>query len=1323
MKPKRCLSLMLSLVMLASFVFAAEAASAPTPFLSAPNVKTVASFAVPPPKAAPTVAAPVTIKPPPVTIKPPPVTSKPAPVTPAPATSTPVSEPAGKELQVQLYVDRQEARTGDTLKFTASASGGKGQIKFALWVFRNGEKIEYFSTSNRSVWEYVALYEGTYHAQVVGKDGAGSEKYKNSPEVTVTLNEEEQRAKDSSPLGMGGGDGEDDGAWNPGGVAKVMSIGPIPDVTIVETQRLEMEIPLEPDPYFYDQDGNMSVGSYLVTEGMPPSPIASLKSYYVRKRPRLVFVYQHPTEYPLANSLMENPFTEKLPTGGSNMEGYDEWLEAQGEIRPGRTMLWSGNETERVYHITLEAVCGHGQGNSHSESAGFTLRILRDSNRNGIADIEEGLQTSDLAFRAVPDVVMVDRPPDMPVNSRFPRIIIEATHLEGPSSPIKYRAEGMPKGIHFEQLRSGDYPTYRFSGAPQEIDWQWSEAKREYPMKVFAEDGTGNKAEMTLLLTVLRHSNAYGPLDGELSIEPIPNITLLEGQEGLSPEVPVSVLTNRFETIQMRLNAQLQLFHNMDQDNLLYQPVKLADITTMALTLPYSDVTWQKGYHKETLWKIVNGLSNLSGKKWLKGLTFDTFPMELNATQGDKKAVQYFQVTVLRKGNTDQWPEGQFYFKPIADQHVFNGEPLKESLSIIAVGPERVRGPFIRLVPFLRGIKVNEQEMRVEGRPSITDWRDGETFRKHLVTISGEGGKQTNKTEEKYEIEFEQYYIGETSFYIYVYRRYSDYDRDFVQLPDQIVNDGEMITPFKPRAQDGPVPMYIKRISGCPPGVYRGYGGYYEGKVQITDWQEGEMQRSYEVIVNGAVLSGSENHFQKTRWQEMRFTITVKRVGFGGDTGQEEETGTTPGEEAGQPPALTGDTVIQMPVPPEEEAEQPPAPPEEAAEQAQDSSGDSEASPQDAAVADAQAQETGQAPQQPGQDKETPPQAEDSTIGQDGQANAVVTDEKEAPLSTPVTAEDFAPDSTRFTAAQKALPRLGILLMDDRADSLKTYQGIMTALVRAGYEPNENIVILVASAMGSTGGMVQQKAELLKKMGCGLVIAVNETMGKGAMKVLKDIPLVVAGVDDPLKAGMVDRNGKPRGLITGVINAPLFENLLSLAQKMQPEGQKAGFMYILESDPAKQRSSAIRAAGLEAVFGKMNKESSLLNSAKRLYQKVDFILLDQSLEQLRGKDDLMLMGLSSLEEGGKPVYGTTLAQVAAGCAAACIADHEAVGLEAGGLAVALLSGRDIASLPFTQLSESIIKVNRRTMDAFGLLDPFPAQEEPDFRALMAEAQE
>lgn len=173
MKPKRCLSLMLSLVMLASFVFAAEAASAPTPFLSAPNVKTVASFAVPPPKAAPTVAAPVTIKPPPVTIKPPPVTSKPAPVTPAPATSTPVSEPAGKELQVQLYVDRQEARTGDTLKFTASASGGKGQIKFALWVFRNGEKIEYFSTSNRSVWEYVALYEGTYHAQVVGKDGGG----------------------------------------------------------------------------------------------------------------------------------------------------------------------------------------------------------------------------------------------------------------------------------------------------------------------------------------------------------------------------------------------------------------------------------------------------------------------------------------------------------------------------------------------------------------------------------------------------------------------------------------------------------------------------------------------------------------------------------------------------------------------------------------------------------------------------------------------------------------------------------------------------------------------------------------------------------------------------------------------------------------------------------------------------------------------------------------------------------------------------------------------------------------------------------------------
>ncbi len=72
-----------------------------------------------------------------------------------------------------IAADKASAVPGDTITWTASASGGSGALKYCFYIYRDGTIVRKGSYSAAKTTEYTAETAGTYTAKVFVKDGAG----------------------------------------------------------------------------------------------------------------------------------------------------------------------------------------------------------------------------------------------------------------------------------------------------------------------------------------------------------------------------------------------------------------------------------------------------------------------------------------------------------------------------------------------------------------------------------------------------------------------------------------------------------------------------------------------------------------------------------------------------------------------------------------------------------------------------------------------------------------------------------------------------------------------------------------------------------------------------------------------------------------------------------------------------------------------------------------------------------------------------------------------------------------------------------------------
>lgn len=249
-------------------------------------------------------------------------------------------------------------------------------------------------------------------------------------------------------------------------------------------------------------------------------------------------------------------------------------------------------------------------------------------------------------------------------------------------------------------------------------------------------------------------------------------------------------------------------------------------------------------------------------------------------------------------------------------------------------------------------------------------------------------------------------------------------------------------------------------------------------------------------------------------------------------------------------------------------------------------------------------------------------------------------------------------------------------------------KGIKDELVNSGLE----IEFQTDNAQGniSTAVQIAKKYAALKP---DLIIPITtpsaQTVYKAALS--QNIPVVYAGVSDPVAAHLIDASTRRGQNITGVSDLPPIAEQINLIRTLQPSAQRIGVLY----NPGEPNSVVLvelfknqaAAQGFKIFLFPCLSVMELVAITKRIQGTVDALYIPNDNTIISGLN-IVLNNLPDIS-----VYASDPESVARGCLASAAISQYQIGQEAGKLAVRVLKGEDPSSIPAVEASATQVTIN------------------------------
>jgi putative ABC transport system substrate-binding protein len=287
-------------------------------------------------------------------------------------------------------------------------------------------------------------------------------------------------------------------------------------------------------------------------------------------------------------------------------------------------------------------------------------------------------------------------------------------------------------------------------------------------------------------------------------------------------------------------------------------------------------------------------------------------------------------------------------------------------------------------------------------------------------------------------------------------------------------------------------------------------------------------------------------------------------------------------------------------------------------------------------------------------------------------------------------------------AEERAQPiKIGVLT--ESWGSTPPVGGLRDGLVELGYRENEQFVIGVRFTQGDMAALPAAARELIQQK-VDIIFADNDNAAKAAQMATSRIPIVFAGVRDPLGLGLIQSFARPGGNITGVthLDLELSPKRLELFHEIIPGLKRVLFPYdptnVSAVAAARMYREAARRLGIELVeqaVQTLEEAQALLTQVRK--DEVDGILKPPPVSlnipgfilETTGQQGIPTMFDAAfwVERGGLASYGPDL--------------HE-TGRQAARLVDKILKGTKPAEIPVEVNSKSEFVINLKVAKALGL---------------------
>jgi len=170
------------------------------------------------------------------------------------------------------------------------------------------------------------------------------------------------------------------------------------------------------------------------------------------------------------------------------------------------------------------------------------------------------------------------------------------------------------------------------------------------------------------------------------------------------------------------------------------------------------------------------------------------------------------------------------------------------------------------------------------------------------------------------------------------------------------------------------------------------------------------------------------------------------------------------------------------------------------------------------------------------------------------------------------------------------------------------------------------------------------------------------------------IPMVFAGITDPVAAKLVKEDGHNKENVTGVSDAPDIEKQVQLIQEFVPKGSVIGIIY----NPGETNSNVhverlqvkLEVVGYRIVKTPAYSTGDVLQAAQGTVPNVDALMLTNDNTVISALDAV----LQTAKQKGIPVFCSDPESVKRGCKGAIAPDQYEMGCRAGEMVVQVLKG-------------------------------------------------
>lgn len=275
----------------------------------------------------------------------------------------------------------------------------------------------------------------------------------------------------------------------------------------------------------------------------------------------------------------------------------------------------------------------------------------------------------------------------------------------------------------------------------------------------------------------------------------------------------------------------------------------------------------------------------------------------------------------------------------------------------------------------------------------------------------------------------------------------------------------------------------------------------------------------------------------------------------------------------------------------------------------------------------------------------------------------------------------------------------------DSPNSEDAEHGLRDKLKEAGLEEGVDFTMKVYNAQGDVSTL-NSITDAIAAHQWDLIFVTSTPTSQAISKKISTVPVVFTMVGDPVKAGLGTSFTEHQSNLTGVSTMSDFKGMVAMVKDFIPGISTIGTIYT----PGEVNSVAYKealereavAAGLTLIAVPANSATEVADAALSIVNRRigAFAQISDNLTASSGASILKIAYQNNI-----PYFAFIGKQLDDGAVAAVASDYYYAGVDAGGLALRVLLGESIATIPFMYVSQSMVEINPEAAAHFQLKIP------------------